>query len=68
MAIDSEQKRKSVTTIATVWNGPSVVPDGTINGADRQHIGWSYSGIAAQTPGLAAIPVFMRYYRNRRTT
>ena len=53
MAIDTERKRKSAATVATIWNAPSVVPDGTIAQADRQHIGWSYSGILAQAAGAA---------------
>ena len=51
MAIDTAQKRASVATVASVWNGPSVIPDGTIAASDRLHIGFSYSGIAAQAPG-----------------
>lgn len=67
MAIDSEQKRKSAATVAMIWNGPSVVPDGTINQADRQHIGWSYSGIAAGAPpGANSMPMAMIYYRQLR--
>lgn len=45
MAVDTEQKRKSVATVGTVWNPPTVVVDGSIDGADRQHIGWGYAGI-----------------------
>lgn len=51
MAIDSEVKRKSAATVGAIWNGPSVVPNSTIDQADRQHIGWSYSGITADEPG-----------------
>jgi hypothetical protein len=58
MAIDTERKRKSAATVSAVWNGPSVVPDGTIDGPDRQHIGWSYSGIAASAPGGIAFSIF----------
>lgn len=58
MAIDSEQKRKSIATVATPWNGPSIVPSGSFDQADRQHIGWSYSGIAAATPGAFVFPIF----------
>lgn len=50
MAIDSEVKRKSAATVAAVWNAPSVVPNSTIDNPDRQHIGWSYSGIVADEP------------------
>ena len=45
MAIDTAQKRASAATVGAVWNGPSVIPDGTISQADRQQIGWGYSGI-----------------------
>lgn len=58
MAIDSEVKRKSIAAIATPWNGPVVVPDSTIDNPDRQAIGWSYAGIAAQAPGGITFSVF----------
>lgn len=35
-----------------VYNGPSVVPTGSIAQADRQHIAWSYSGILATGPAV----------------
>lgn len=61
MAIDSEVKRKSIAAIASPWNGPSVVSDGTIDGPDRQTIAWSYAGIPAGTPAavvfLASISI-----------
>lgn len=47
MAIDTAQKRASVATIATVWNGPSIIPSGAFPQAARQHVGWSYTGILA---------------------
>ena len=53
VAIDTEQRRKSAATVFSVFNGPSVVPSGTIAAADRLHIGWSYAGIAAATPAVA---------------
>lgn len=55
------QERASVATLATVWNAPSVIPDGTIALADRQHIAWSYAGIAAQSVSAATIPVIMHH-------
>jgi len=51
MAIDTERKRKSVGAIPNLWNGPVVVPDGTIAGEDRQAIAGSYSGIPAENSG-----------------
>lgn len=56
MAIDSERKRKSAATVAAVFLAVSVVPSGTIEQADRQHIAWSYSGIAAAGPIVPTIP------------
>jgi hypothetical protein len=45
MAIDTQQDRQSAATVATVWNPPTIVPDGSFNQADRQQIGYCYSGI-----------------------
>jgi len=47
MAIDSSKKRKSIAAISLLAVGPVVVPDSTIDQADRQVVGYSYSGIAA---------------------
>jgi len=58
MAIDSEAKRKSIAAISNPWNGPVLVPDGTIAASDRQAIGWSYSGIAAASPGGISFSIF----------
>ena len=46
MAVDSENKRRSVSN----WfcRIPPV-PDGTITGVDKQHVGGFYSGIPATT-------------------
>ena len=48
MAIDSEVKRKSVAGAGRPFRPGVVVPDGTIDNPDRQAIGWSYAGIAAE--------------------
>lgn len=55
------QERASVATLATVWNPPSVIPDGTLALADRQQIAWSYAGIEAQSVGGTIIPVIMHH-------
>jgi len=55
MAIDTARKRKSAATVGAVWNGPSVVPTGAIDQADRQHVAWSYSGILAGAAGVTAV-------------
>lgn len=55
MAIDSALKRKSIAAIGLRVNGPTVVPDSTIDGADRQVIGYSFSGIPAGAGGGGAV-------------
>jgi hypothetical protein len=45
VAINTAQERAAIATIATVWNPPSVIADGTIGMTDRQHAGWGYPGI-----------------------
>jgi len=45
MAIDSADKRASVLNDGFCVILP--IPDGTIDTADRQHLGWVYRGIAA---------------------
>ena len=50
MAVDTKNKRMSVIGLALPV--PSMLPDsdGTIAIADRLHLLWLYSGIAAATP------------------
>lgn len=50
MAIDSAIKRASIAAIAALAIGPSVVPSGSFDQADRQVIGYSYAGILAGAP------------------
>lgn len=47
MAIDSEVKRKSIAAIGQRQAGVVIVPSGSFDQADRQAIGYSYSGILA---------------------
>jgi len=47
MAIDSAIKRASIASIGSFFVGPSVIPTGGFDQADRQHIGYGYSGILA---------------------
>ncbi len=47
MAIDTLAKRASVASLALAFIGPSVVPSGTIDQAERQVIAHSYYGITA---------------------
>ena len=44
MAIDTQVKRQSAATVHNHWNGPSIVPSGSFDEADRIHIGWTYAG------------------------
>jgi len=57
MAIDSEQKRKSVPSVMRFGRPRAIIPSGTIAQADRQQIGWGWAGIDA---GGAAGPTFPR--------
>lgn len=49
MAIDSVAKRFSIMDMDN--NHAVIVPDGTIDGGDRQHLLMLYSGIAADAGG-----------------
>lgn len=59
MAIDTRRKRASVVNVARPWTPPAIVPDGSFTQADRQHIGWSYAGLAAEPPGGVVAEVFL---------
>ena len=50
MAIDSEDKRRSVVRIMPI-------ADGTISGVDKQHVAGLYRGIAAQSPLGVGAPI-----------
>lgn len=50
MAIDSENKRRSVVQILPI-------ADGTISGVDKQHAAGFYRGIAAQSPLGVGAPI-----------
>ena len=54
--LDSSSKRASSVQVLAPWILSPVLPDGTITLADRQHVAWSYSGIAATTPE-AGVPL-----------
>ena len=47
MAIDTAAKRSSALDFEEVWQPASPLPDGAVEQGDRQHMVWSYSGIAA---------------------
>ena len=54
MAIDSRNKRSSAINVGSPWRGMLPAPDGTLNQADRQHVGLHYSGILAGGAAAAA--------------
>jgi hypothetical protein len=47
MAIDTRRKRASVAALGLAFLGPSIVPDATLEQADRQAVAHSYYGILA---------------------
>lgn len=59
MAIDSALKRRSIAAIDLQSIGPTVTPSGSFDAADRQVIGYSYSGIlaASTAPPAGFIPM-----------
>lgn len=42
--MDTEAKRKSAFGVNQYWTCPVIVPDGTFDQADRQTLGYGYSG------------------------
>lgn len=58
MAIDTAAKRKSCIGLATPFNRPGVIPDGSdLSASQRLHTDYLYSGIAAAAPGGAVLVV-----------
>lgn len=55
MAIDTARKRAGAASVGRVWRGRAIRPDGTLDQADRQQVGWSYPGILAVTPAVLAV-------------
>lgn len=66
MAVDTRDKRSSVVGITLPV--PQVVPnpDASIDAADRQHVAWAYSGIAAAAPAPPASGAGIIIRRRRR--
>jgi hypothetical protein len=46
--MDTRSKRASSVGIALVFILSPVLPDATLDQGDRQHMAWSYSGIASE--------------------
>lgn len=51
MAIDTQQKRMSTIAISHYAMGPSLIGDGSWSQADRQVVGYNYSGNLVEAPG-----------------
>lgn len=66
--LDSRSKRASSVQILVPSLVAPVLPDGTLAQGDRQHIAWSYSGIAAQAPVVVsrALDDAWPYFRSVR--
>ena len=63
MAIDTAAKRKSCIGLATPWNRPGVIPDGSdLLAAQRLHTDFLYAGIAAGAPGGFALAAVERSF------
>lgn len=59
MPIDTAEKRRSVAGITT---GHGITPNASEDAEWRQQVGWSYSGIAAETPLIFVLgPVLIEY-------
>lgn len=52
MAIDTRSKRASALSALRPFILAPVLPDGTLDQGDRQHIAWCYSGILAAGAGV----------------
>jgi len=55
MAIDTAAKRRSIPGVSFYAGLTNPVADGTIGTSDRQHTGYGYVGIAADTPPAGRI-------------
>ena len=62
MAVDTPTKRKSIAAIGAMFVGPTVVPTGSFDQADRQVIGYSYSGILVGSGTAETLLDYMRGY------
>ena len=57
MAIDTAAKRQSAAFFGCPIFPQTLIPDGSINAADRQDLVWQYRGIAASALSYAEISV-----------
>jgi len=66
MAIDTKDKRGSVIGAFSPARRTLPTPDGSLNAADREQVGYCYRGIAASPPVIADV-VFRSNVRNLNT-
>lgn len=57
MPVDTGSKRASAVQILAPWLLAPVLPDGTLDQGDRQHIAWCYSGILASSVFISAVRI-----------
>jgi len=60
--IDTERKRKAIVSIARPWHPPIIVPDGTLDAADRGIIGRGGSGIIAASGGTGSLTMWHHHH------
>jgi len=66
VAIDSEDKRRSVTGVIGNFTIKPVA-DGTIGAADRAHAACFYAGLTyGEAPEPSDLPIFAYYYNQAR--
>lgn len=54
MAVDTRNKRMSITSISIPWRGMLPLADGTVDAADRQIFPYHYSGVLWSAPVVVA--------------
>jgi len=54
------RKRRMAAAFKPILKAP--IPDGTISAADREHIAWTYGGVAPVTVGLGAYYMMLSSY------
>ena len=55
--LDTRSKRASGVSALRPYMIAPVLPDGTIDQIDRQHVAWMYGGIAAGAAALTVLPL-----------
>lgn len=55
--LDTRLKRSSAVGVLAPWMMGLPGPDGTVGPGDRQHVAWTYSGLLALAPAVAAVAI-----------